>query len=236
VVATPLASESSRAAWADLGRTAPVILPSLLQCDFGRLADEIEQLEAGGVQALHLDVMDGHFVPNFTYGLTIVEAVRTLTDLPLDAHLMIDNPARWVKQFHSAGATSMTIHVEATDRPREVLEQIHALGASAGIALNPPTPLSRIEDCLSACDLVLVMSVMPGFGGQTFESVALEKLRTLKQRFGSELMLEIDGGVKAANIAECAAAGAQLFVVGSAIFGQPDYVASMQNLSRLART
>jgi ribulose-phosphate 3-epimerase len=220
--------------WADLGRSAPIVLPSLLQCDFGRLAEEIAQLQAGGVKALHLDVMDGHFVPNFTYGLTIVEAVRRLTELPLDVHLMIDNPARWVADFHAAGASSMTIHVEATDQPRAVLEQIRSLGAGAGIALNPPTPLARIEDCLSVCDLVLVMSVMPGFGGQKFEPVALEKLRTLRARLGSRVFLEIDGGVNAANIADCAAAGAQLFVVGSAIFGQSNYVASMQSLSRLA--
>ncbi|HWA97754.1 MAG TPA: ribulose-phosphate 3-epimerase, partial [Pirellulales bacterium] len=220
---------------ARLRAAVPVVLPSLLMCDFGRLGEEIARLEAAGVQGLHLDVMDGHFVPNLSYGLPLVETFRRLTKLPLDVHLMIDNPGAYVDRYRSAGADSMTVHVEAADDIRPVLEQIRRSGAGVGLALNPPTPLSAIEPALGMVDLVLVMSVMPGFGGQTFDPVALEKLSALRAKLGDRVLLELDGGIKASNIGQCTAAGAQLLVVGSAIFGTPDYAASAKNLTHLAQ-
>ncbi|HEX3869211.1 MAG TPA: ribulose-phosphate 3-epimerase [Pirellulales bacterium] len=216
-------------------RTAlPAVLPSMLMCDFGRLEEEVRRLEEAGTPALHLDVMDGHFVPNLSYGLLMVETFRRLTKLPLDVHLMIDNPADYVQRYRDAGADSMTIHVEAVPDARPVLQQIRESGASAGLALNPPTPLKAIEPLLDACDVVLVMSVMPGFGGQKFDPVALEKLRALRAMNLPDVLLEIDGGVNTKTIADCTAAGAQLLVIGSAIFDNEDYAASTQQLMRLA--
>ena len=164
-------------------------------CDFGELQREVEAVEAAGVAALHLDVMDGHFVPNLSFGMPIVEAVRRVTDLPLDVHLMIAEPARVRRAVPRGGCRLMTIHVEAVADPRPVLDRIRALGAVAGLAINPPTPLSAIEASLPHCDLVLVMSVMPGFGGQKFDDVALDKLRALEARPDGDALLEVDGGV-----------------------------------------
>jgi ribulose-phosphate 3-epimerase len=217
-----------------LRTVAPAILPSLLMCDFGRLEDEVRRLEAAGVQALHLDVMDGHFVPNLSYGLPLVETFRRLTTLPLDVHLMIDDPADYVQRYRDAGADSMTIHAEAVPDVRPVLEAIRESGAGAGLAINPPTPVSAIEPALDLCDMVLVMSVMPGFGGQKFDATALDKLSQLRSKVGPEVLLEVDGGVNASTIARCAKAGAQLFVVGSAIFHTDDYAASLKQLTQLA--
>lgn len=220
--------------FAGLRDHVPVILPSLLLCDFGRLADEIRQLEQAGVRALHLDVMDGCFVPNLTYGMPIVQAVRRATSLPLDVHLMIAHPEQYVTAFREAGADAITIHVEATADPGPLLRRIRELGAAAGIALNPDTPLSAIEPYLDDCDLVLVMSVAAGFGGQSFQEVAIEKLQRLRKRLRPETLLEIDGGINPATIARCASAGAQLFVVGSAIFRTPDYSAAVRQLTELS--
>lgn len=219
---------------AQLRQSAPVILPSLLLCDFGNLEREVARLTEAGVCALHLDVMDGHFVPNFTYGLPIVAAIRRLTKLPIDVHLMISNPEKYLAQFREAGADVLTIHVEAVADPRPLLTQIRDSGAGAGLALNPQTPLSVIEPYLDLCDLALVMSVPAGFGGQPFHPVALDKLRRLREIGGSELLLEVDGGVNEKTIQECAAAGAQLFVVGSALFRTTDYSAALRELSALA--
>lgn len=227
---------SRRLQLADLRRASPVVLPSLLLCDFGSLEREIGKLTAAGVRALHLDVMDGHFVPNFTYGLPIVEAVRRLTDMPLDVHLMISEPGIWIDRFLEAGADSLTIHAEAVTNPVPVLEQIRSQGALAGLAINPPTQVDRILPALEACDLVLVMSVMPGFGGQSFDQVALDKLRTLSTLVAPHVLLEVDGGVNASTVGACAEAGAHLLVVGSAIFRTLDYSASVSSLSRLARS
>ncbi|MBP87211.1 MAG: ribulose-phosphate 3-epimerase [Planctomycetaceae bacterium] len=217
-----------------LRQSAPAVLPSLLLCDFANLEREVRQLERAGVQALHLDVMDGRFVPNLTYGMPIVEALRGVTDLPLDVHLMIDEPASYIKQFHRAGADIITIHVETTQEPVTLLQQIRDLDCGAGIALNPGTPLERIESCLGHCDLALVMSVDAGFGGQSFQPVALEKLQSLRQMVGDEVLLEVDGGVNKETVRDCFDAGAQLLVVGSAIFQQPDYAAAVQNLTNSA--
>lgn len=222
---------------AKLGGDAPLILPSILMCDFGRIEEEIRRLEDAGVEALHLDVMDGHFVPNLSYGLPLVETFRRLTHLPLDVHLMIANPDQhdYLRRYRDAGADLLTIHAEAVAEPRAVLEQIRELGVLAGLAINPPTPVAAITNCLDVCDLVLAMSVMPGFGGQSFDRVAVAKLAELRRLVRPEVRLEIDGGINAATIADSAAAGAQWFVVGSAIFRSEDYRASVRQLTELAK-
>lgn len=217
----------------DLHQSVPHVLPSLLLCDFGNLAREVELLEKAGVGALHLDVMDGSFVPNLTYGMPVVSAFRGLTDMPLDVHLMIEHPERYITQFYEAGADVLTIHIEAVDDPRPAFEQIHRLGAAAGLALNPETPLDNVIPYLDTCDLLLVMSVDAGFGGQEFNPVAIEKLTQLKAEKPEHVVLEVDGGVNANTITECGKAGADLFVVGSAIFKQNDYSAAVVQLLSL---
>jgi ribulose-phosphate 3-epimerase len=218
-----------------LRAAAPVVAPSMLLCDFGDLKSEVERLEQAGARVLHLDVMDGQFVPNFTYGLPIVAAFRRLTNLPLDVHLMIDRPERYVGRFVEAGANMVTIHLEATERPAEALAEIRRAGAAAGAAINPKTPVETLIDVLPQCDLALVMSVEAGFGGQKFDPVALKKLRDVRRRGSPELILEVDGGVDGETIGPCAAAGAQVFVVGSAIFRTGDYARSIAELSRAAK-
>jgi ribulose-phosphate 3-epimerase len=220
--------------WDQLRQEIPVILPSLLLCDFGNLAHEVSRLHEAGVRGFHLDVMDGHFVPNLTYGPPIVEALRRLTEFPLDVHLMISNPESYIERFVDAGADSVTVHIEATDEPRNLLEQIRSMRIGAGLALNPGTPLSRVESLLDVCDLLLVMSVDAGFGGQRFQPISLAKLRALLQSKPPHLILQVDGGINSATIADCAAAGADMFVVGSAIFRQPDYGAALRQLASLA--
>jgi ribulose-phosphate 3-epimerase len=220
--------------FAELRSASPVVLPSLLLCDFGNLEREIRRLEEAHVQAIHLDVMDGHFVPNLSFGLTIVETARRLTDLTLDVHLMISNPGEYLSRYVSAGADLLTIHTEVVDDARPLLEEIRSLGAGAGLALNPPTPVASIESALPSCDFVLVMSVMPGYGGQEFDDVALEKLRAIRGKAGDSVLLEVDGGVNEETITACVGAGANLLVAGSAITGQDDYQASFSRLTRLA--
>jgi ribulose-phosphate 3-epimerase len=219
---------------ARLRAAAPIVLPSLLACDFGHLEREIRRVEEAGAKALHLDVMDGHFVPNLSIGIPIVEAARRATDLPLDVHLMIDNPHKYVEPFRAAGADGITIHVEVVQDPRPLLQEIRSLGAWAGLALNPPTPLSAIEQSLPYCDLVLVMSVMPGFGGQEFDETVLPKFRELSARDDVGALLEVDGGISPETIGRCAAAGAELFVAGTAVFRSDDYSAAMCQMQTLA--
>jgi ribulose-phosphate 3-epimerase len=217
-----------------LHAAAPIVLPSLLACNFGHLEREIELVEKAGAKALHLDVMDGHFVPNISFGIPVVEAARRATDMPLDVHLMIETPERFIGPFRAAGADGMTIHVEAVADPRPVLEKIRSLGAWAGLALNPPTPLSAIEASLPYCDLVLVMSVMPGFGGQPFDAVAIDKLRSLRARKEMVALLEVDGGIALETIGACADAGAELFVAGTSLFGSSDYGETIRQLQTVA--
>jgi ribulose-phosphate 3-epimerase len=233
VVDTP-ASTSRRQRYAELRAGAPVVVPSLLLCDFARLGDEVRALEAAGAKALHLDVMDGVFVPNITYGLPIVEAVRSVTELPIETHLMIADPAQYAEQFFRAGADAITFHIEALPEPRPLLEKLRSIGAIAGLAYNPETPLEAVFGLLDACDLVLTMSVNPGFGGQSFQEVAFEKLRRLRELARPDLILEVDGGVNERTIGAVAEAGAQLFVAGSAVFGKPDYGPAIAQLTRLA--
>jgi ribulose-phosphate 3-epimerase len=214
----------------------PRIAPSLLACDFGHLATEVHRLEEAEVEVLHLDVMDGHFVPNLSFGIPIVQAVRRLTDRVLDVHLMISEPHRYLEAFRKAGADLLTIHIETVPQPVELLERIRQLGAGAGLSLNPPTPVAAVEPFLDHCDLVLVMSVMPGFGGQSFEPVALDKLRRLKSLAGDRVLLSVDGGVDHSNLSSCVQAGAGLLVMGTAFFRRHDYSEHHQELMSLAQS
>lgn len=208
----------------------PLILPSMLLCDFANLETEIRSLEAAGFPALHLDIMDGVFVPNFTYGLTIVRAVRGCTDLIVDAHLMMVNPEKYVDQFVEAGADVITFHAEATDKPTELLKKIRDLDAVAAVAINPKTEVSRIEECLEFADMVLAMTVEPGFGAQAFDESVLPKLEKLREMAGSDLLLQVDGGVNSSTINKVHQSGANMFVVGSAIFRTEDYEATRNGL------
>lgn len=226
---------TSSSTFAELRAASPVILPSLLLCDFGNLEREIRAVEDAGARVLHLDVMDGHFVPNITYGFTIVETVRRITDLPLDAHLMIEDPARYATKFVDAGASLITIHAEAVEDPRPILEEIRARGAAAGVAFNPPTPVAAVEPVLDTCDYVLAMTVMPGYGGQEFTESVLAKVRRLRELLPPTAMIEVDGGINDDTIAQAAEAGAEMFVVGSGIFKTADYAASMSELRQLAQ-
>lgn len=226
---------NARALLQGLQRDAPLIAPSLLSCDFGRLADEVRALEQAGAKLLHLDVMDGHFVPNLSYGPVVCEAVRRVAHLPLDGHLMISDPEKHLDAFVDAGCDSLTVHIEAVPRPRGLLSEIRRRGLLAGVALNPPTPVEKIADCLDLCDQVLVMSVMPGFGGQAFQEVALDKLRALRSQVGREVLLAVDGGVNRETVESAARAGADLLVVGSAIFRSADYGDELSELTRRAR-
>lgn len=215
----------------NLRAASPAVLPSLLLCDFGNLEQEIQRLENAGVAALHLDVMDGVFVPNFTYGMTIVAALRKLTDLPLDVHLMMVHPEKYIQQFYDAGADIITVHAEATNNAPELLQQIRETGAAAGIAINPDTPVSQIVDAIPYADLVLVMSVHAGFGGQSFIERVLEKFGEIRAvPGGADVLLEIDGGINVETIGQATEMGAQLLVAGSAVFKQEDYAAAMENL------
>lgn len=223
-----------RSPLAALRQSRPVILPSLLLCDFGNLEREVMRLGEAGISALHLDVMDGNFVPNLTYGMPIVEAVRRLTPMTVDVHLMISQPERYVEQFHAAGADILTVHIEATADAPALLNRIKALGMGAGIALNPATRLTAIEPCLDVADMVLVMSVPAGFGGQAFHAEVLDKVRDIRSRFGDRLLVEMDGGINDKTIRSCAAAGAGLFVVGSAIFRSESYGPVVRQLAELA--
>lgn len=211
------------------------IAPSLLAADFGRLADEVARIEGGGAEILHLDVMDGHFVPNISFGIPVIEKLRARSRLFFDTHLMIMDPARYAEAFVKAGSDHLTFHIEVTSSPGAIADQIHALGASAGISLNPGTPVAAIREALPAMDMVLVMSVWPGFGGQKFIPSSLEKLAELRPLLRPDQRLEIDGGIGPDTIAAVAAAGADTFVAGSAVFGTPDPAAAVRELCQAAR-
>jgi ribulose-phosphate 3-epimerase len=200
------------------------IAASVLACDFGRLAEEIAAAADGGAEWIHLDVMDGHFVPNLTIGPAIVAAARRATELPLDVHLMIEAPDRYLEAFAGAGANVITVHQEVCPHLHRTLERIHELEVGAGVALNPATPLAMLETVLPWLDLLLVMSVNPGFGGQSYISTTSHKLRrarALLDGAGSKAELEVDGGVDASNVGEVAGTGVSVVVAGSAVFGHP---------------
>ncbi|HEX7176823.1 MAG TPA: ribulose-phosphate 3-epimerase [Pyrinomonadaceae bacterium] len=201
------------------------IAPSILSADFARLGAEIEAAERGGATLVHVDVMDGHFVPNITIGLPVVRSLARATRLPLDAHLMIEEPGRYAEQFAEAGAAMVSVHVEADPHLHRTLAGIRKQGAKAGVVLNPATPVAALEEAIEFADYVLVMSVNPGFGGQQFIRAATEKVRRLKRMIderGLPTRIEIDGGIDRETIAEVAAAGAEIMVAGTAVFGQGD--------------
>ncbi|MEW6719414.1 MAG: ribulose-phosphate 3-epimerase [Thermodesulfobacteriota bacterium] len=214
------------------------IAPSLLSADFGRLAEEIRDIEKAGADMLHVDVMDGRFVPNITIGSFVVAAMRKLAKVPLDVHLMIVEPERYIESFVEAGADIVTIHAEATPHLQRALARIRELGKKAGVALNPSTPLSAIEWVLQDVDMVLLMSVNPGFGGQAFLPASLGKIGQLRSqllRAKPDVDIQVDGGIKADNIGEVAAAGANVIVSGSGIFGTPDYGETIGRMRRNIR-
>jgi ribulose-phosphate 3-epimerase len=197
------------------------IAPSILSCDFSRLAEEIEAAEAGGADWIHVDVMDGHFVPNITIGPVITEGARRATSLPLDVHLMIEAPERYLEAFAKAGADSLTVHQEACPDLSGTLKTIRSLGVRVGVAVNPDTPLDSIHEVAADIDLLVIMSVHPGFGGQAYIDGSTEKVRRARQLLdaaGSSAELEVDGGVDASNAAEIAEAGATVLVAGSAVY------------------
>jgi ribulose-phosphate 3-epimerase len=219
-----MAAPGGRGSGSAMPERAVRVAPSILSADFGRLAEEVRAAEAAGADWIHVDVMDGRFVPNITIGPVVVKAVRAATALPLDVHLMIVEPERYIEEFASAGADVLSVHVEASPHLHRTLQSIRALGKKAGVVLNPHTPEESIRHVLGDVDLVLVMSVNPGFGGQSFIPVALDKLRALRSmidRGGHHVTLEVDGGIAPGGTARAVIdAGAEMLVAGSAVFGR----------------
>lgn len=215
-----------------------MIAPSILSADFSRLGEEIRAVEQAGAEVIHVDVMDGHFVPNITIGPLVVRAVRQVTSLPVDVHLMITTPDRYLRDFAESGADWITVHVEACTHLHRTVHYIKDLGKKAGVVLNPATPLSTLEYILTDVDLVMLMSVNPGFGGQSFIPSTLEKTKTLRSMLDEVnpgAGIEIDGGIGLETISEVARAGANIFVAGSAIYGQSEYGPIIAQLKELAR-
>jgi ribulose-phosphate 3-epimerase len=209
------------------------IAPSILSADFSRLGEEIEAVKRGGATILHVDVMDGHFVPNLTVGLPVVKSIAGVTDLPIDAHLMISEPGRYAQQFVEAGAAMVSVHVEADAHLHRTLASIKSAGAQAGVVINPATPIESLAEALLYVDYVLVMSVNPGFGGQKFIPTSIDKLRRLRRMIDErqlDVRIEIDGGVDLENVASVVAAGAEIIVAGSAIFGGADPESAVRGL------
>ena len=202
------------------------IAPSILSADFARLGEEVRRVEEAGADLIHFDVMDGHFVPNLSIGVPVLKSLRKITRLPLDAHLMISEPARYLRVFIEAGANSISVHAEVCDDLPGIAARIHELGARASVAINPETPVERVLAAAEHLDMILVMSVHPGFGGQGFIAESLEKLRAVRreiERRGLKVDVEVDGGIKIDNIRAAAEAGANVFVSGSGIFGHENY-------------
>ncbi|MDY6842668.1 MAG: ribulose-phosphate 3-epimerase [Thermodesulfobacteriota bacterium] len=215
------------------------IAPSILSADFGRLSQEITAIEKGGADLVHVDIMDGHFVPNLTIGPMVVAAVRRNTNLPLDVHLMIEEPDKYIEQFSEAGASIITVHVEACNHLHRTVHFIKNKGHKVGISLNPATSLSTLECIISEVDMVLIMSVNPGFGGQKFIPQVLPKIRQLRKKISEEglnISIEVDGGISLSNIQQVAEAGADIFVAGNAVFTTEDYGKTIGELKRLAES
>jgi len=208
-----------------------MIAPSLLSADFSRLAEEVRDVEKAGCDALHIDVMDGHFVPNLTIGPLVVAAVHRVTELPLDVHLMIDTPSRYIAEFRKAGADWITVHVEAEKDIHGLLKMIRESGAKAGLSLRPKTPVETIFPYLAELDLVLVMSVEPGFGGQLFMPEMMEKVKVLRSKFQG--LISVDGGIGAGNASQALEAGADILVAGSAVFGKADRAKAIQEFREI---
>lgn len=213
----------------------PFITPSILDCDFSKVGEELDALAHAGVQAVHLDVMDGHFVPNISYGPPVIADWRPRSDMPFDAHLMISDPGKYLDAFVKAGCDEIIIHIEAVPEPTDLLRKIRQAGCRAALALNPPTSVDAILPYLAELDKVLIMSVMPGFGGQQFDTEALGKARALKSA-RPELVLSMDGGIKASNAADVVAAGVSQLVVGSAVWrADGNYAAALTELVEASR-
>jgi ribulose-phosphate 3-epimerase len=211
------------------------IAPSVLSADLGRLGQQVEQAIAGGAEWIHVDVMDGHFVPNLSFGAPIIRALRKLTDRPIDVHLMVERPEQYIAEYAEAGANVFTFHPEATVHVQRQLAAVRERGMLAGLALNPGAPLTLIEEVVPDLDLVLIMSVNPGFGGQSYLPAATDKIRrtrALLDRHQSRAALEVDGGITTATIAEAWGAGADTFVAGTAVFGTADPAAAVRDLLR----
>jgi ribulose-phosphate 3-epimerase len=204
------------------------IAPSILSADFSRIGEEIQDVEKGGCDIIHVDVMDGHFVPNLTLGPPLIKSFRKSTKLPLDVHLMIDEPIQYIEDFRKAGSDWITIHVEATKQVEKTLDEIKKLGAKPGISLRPKTPLSAIEPFLGKVELVLIMSVEPGFGGQSFMPEMMDKVKKLRSKFQG--LISVDGGVNRDTVAQVREAGADVIVAGTAVFGQKDRAAAIREL------
>ena len=212
-----------------------LLAPSLLSADFVRLAEDIARVEAAGADWLHLDIMDGHFVPNLTFGPPIVAAIRKISKLPLDVHLMVTNPAALVEQFAEAGADYLTVHVETEPHLHRLVNRIRELGVKPAVTLNPATSVDLLDEILSEVDMVLVMSVNPGFGGQKFIPASLDKIRRLRQklkRLDRQVLIEVDGGVNQATAPQLIEAGADVLVAGSAVFGSADMKATITALKQ----
>lgn len=209
------------------------IAPSILSADFTKLGEEIREVEAAGADYIHIDIMDGHFVPNITMGPFIVDAVKTITNLPLDVHLMIEHPEQYIHEFAQAGADFITVHVEADKHIHRTLQAIRQLGVKSGVVLNPATPVSMIENILEEIDMVLLMTVNPGFGGQAFIEAVLPKIREIRnmvQAKNLDIDIEVDGGIDTKTVKLCKDAGANVFVAGSAIFGVTDRKIAIQEI------
>ena len=210
-----------------------IIAPSILSANFSKLGEEIKAVEEAGAEWLHIDVMDGHFVPNITVGIPVVKSIRKITDLFFDVHLMIENPERYVERFADAGANGITIHIEACENAREILQSIRSFGCKAGLSLKPATPLESVKDYLDLIDILLVMSVNPGFGGQKFMPEVLPKIREARKLIdesGKNILLEVDGGICDENARIVREAGADVLVSGSYVFRSENYRKAIEKL------
>ena len=211
------------------------VVPSILSADFARLADEIAIVASAGVSMVHLDVMDGHFVPNITIGPPVIAKLRKYSDLVFDAHLMISEPAKYAESFIEAGANHITFHIEVADEPEELIDRLHKFDCSAGICLNPDTPVETIETVAPLCDMILVMTVHPGFGGQEFMPEAAKKIASVREIVGPDIRIEVDGGIDPQNASTVVSYGADTLVAGNAIFSKNDLIAAINAIRDACR-